>query len=82
MANARGTIVNIEAGRQPEPSQAFDPRLTVAESSSFVRCSDDTIRRGYTSGHLKIERMGARLQCVRIRQSALESWLADGARTR
>ena len=81
MDETRGAIVNFKIPQQPESVQEFDQRLTVAEAAQFVRCSDDTIRRGYTSGHLQVERLGARLQCVRIRQSALERWLTDGART-
>ena len=82
MAETPSAVVDIETARQREPAQGFDQRLTVAEAANVVRCSDDTIRRGYTSGYLQVERLGARLQGVRIRQSALNKWLADGARTR
>ena len=80
MVETRTTIVDLETARQSE-SQEVDPCLTVAEAARAVRCSDDTIRRGYWSGHLKVERLGARLQGVRIRRSALDRWLAVGART-
>ena len=78
MNETQSNIVNLE--RVPQ-GQEFDQRLTVAEAAREVRCSDDTIRRGYWSGHLEIERLGARLQGVRIRRSALDRWLSDGART-
>lgn len=74
--------MKFETARPPEPVEEVDQRLKVAEAAQIAKFSDDTIRRGYASGHLKIERMGAHLQCVRIRQSELERWLADGARTR
>jgi len=72
-------VANLETAA--EFGQKLDQRLTVAEAAREVRCSDDTIRRGYWSGHLEIERLGARLQGVRIRRSALDRWLSDGART-
>lgn len=64
-----------------ESAREMDRRLTVSEAARLVGCSDDTIRRGYWSGHLKVQRLGARLQGVRIPRSELERWLADGART-
>ena len=76
------TVVDIETGRQPAPLQGFDQRLTVADAARVSSLSEDTIRRGYISGHLKIERMGAKLQCIRIRESELDRWLTNGARTR
>lgn len=80
--NGRGsTILTSETARQPESVHDVDQRLKVGEAAKAVQCSEDTIRRGYWSGHLKVERFGARLQGVRIRQSALDRWLADGART-
>ncbi len=81
MDETRSTIVNLESARHPEPVQGIDQRLTVAEAARIVQCSEDTIRRGYWSGHLQVERLGAQLRGVRIRRSALDRWLADGART-
>ena len=81
MDEPRGSIVSFKAPQQPEPVQGFDQRLTVAEAAQIARCSEDTIRRAYTSGHLQVERLGKRLQCVRIRLSELDRWLTDGART-
>ena len=81
----RRQVVSETAGfgpvQQTGPSRDVDQRLTVAEAAREVRCSDDTIRRGYWSGHLEVERLGVRLQGVRIRRSALNRWLAKGART-
>ena len=79
MRERSNNIVNLN--RPSQAGQEGDQRLTVAEAAGVVRCSDDTIRRGYWSGHLEVERLGARLQGVRIRRSALDRWLADGART-
>jgi excisionase family DNA binding protein len=79
VAETRSSIADF--GRVPLSGQEFDQRLTVAVAARVVGCSDDTIRRGYWSGHLRVERLGARLQGVRIPRSELERWLADGART-
>lgn len=59
-----------------------DPLFTVADAAAAVRLSEDSIRRAYTAGYLKVERFGARLQCVRIRESALTQWMAAGGKTR
>lgn len=79
MRDTSSNVVNVE--RAQRSGDELDQRLTVAEAARVVRCSDDTIRRGYWSGHLEVERLGARLQGVRIRLSALDRWMADGART-
>ena len=59
-----------------------DRHLTVGQAATAVQLSEDSIRRAYTAGHLKVERFGARLQCVRVRESELNRWLASGGRTR
>lgn len=59
-----------------------DAIFTVAEAAAAVRLSEDSIRRAYTAGHLNVERFGARLQCVRIRESELNRWMAGGGKTR
>lgn len=69
--------------REPDRAPTLaDPLLTVAQAAGAVQVSEDSIRRAYTAGHLTVERFGARLQCVRIRQSALLAWLTAGGKTR
>lgn len=64
-----------------EPTLA-DQVFTVAQAAGAVQLSEDSIRRAYTAGHLKVERFGARRQGVRIRESELNRWLAAGGKTR
>ena len=71
------------SAREPDRTPTLaDPLFTVAQSATAVQVSDDSIRRAYTAGHLKVERFGARLQCVRIRQSELLAWMTAGGKTR
>jgi excisionase family DNA binding protein len=53
--------------------------LNVKEAADYVRCHEETIRRGYLSGHLKAMAFGARGRRILI--SDLENWMRNGART-
>jgi excisionase family DNA binding protein len=69
--------------REPDPVPTLaDPLFTVSQAAGAVQVSEDTVRRAYTAGHLKVERFGARLQCVRIRESELVRWMTAGGKTR
>jgi excisionase family DNA binding protein len=65
-----------------EPTELTDRRLTVTQAADQVQVSDDSIRRAYLAGHLKVERFGARLRSVRVRESELNRWMAAGGKTR
>jgi excisionase family DNA binding protein len=56
------------------------PWLTAKEAAGYVGCHEETIRRGYLSGHLKASRFGSRGR--RIHLADLDSWVRNGARTR
>ena len=76
---------DVVAFSQREPDRGptlADPLFTVAQAAAAVQVSEDTVRRAYTAGHLPVERFGARLQCVRIRSSALVAWMTAGGKTR
>jgi len=76
-------VVTFAAAGEPDPVRSLaDPLLTVTQAAATVQISEDSIRRAYTAGHLNVERFGARLQCVRIRQSELLRWMAAGGKTR
>lgn len=76
---------NVVAFSPREPDRVptlADPLFTVTQAAIAVQLSEDSIRRAYTAGHLKVERFGARLQCVRIRESELLRWMTAGGKTR
>ena len=56
-----------------------EPLLNVCEAARYVGCCEETIRRAYLSRQLPVLRFGAR--SVRIRLSALVSWLERGGKT-
>jgi len=61
--------------------QSVDRLLTVQQAAHYVPCSVQTIRRAYLVGQLAVERFGRGCGRVRIRQSALETWLRNGGKT-
>ena len=61
--------------------QPGDRLLTVQQAAHYVPCSVQTIRRAYLVGQLAVERFGRGFGRVRIRQSALETWLRNGGKT-
>jgi excisionase family DNA binding protein len=61
--------------------QTVDRFLTVQQAAHYVPCSVQTIRRAYQVGQLAVERFGRGFGRVRIRQSALETWLRNGGKT-
>jgi excisionase family DNA binding protein len=61
--------------------QTMDRLLTVQQAAHYVPCSVQTIRRAYLVGQLAVERFGRGFGRVRIRQSALETWLRNGGKT-
>jgi excisionase family DNA binding protein len=61
--------------------QIVDRLLTVQQASQYVPCSVQTIRRAYLVGQLAVERFGRGFGRVRIRRSALDSWLRNGGKT-
>jgi excisionase family DNA binding protein len=54
--------------------------MNVKQAASYAGCHEETIRRGYLSGHLKATAFGKRGR--RIHLADLEQWLRDGAKTR
>ncbi len=61
--------------RRPQPEQL----LRVKQAAGDVGCCEETIRRAYLAGQLKVERIGTR--SIRIRPSELRAWLARGGKT-
>jgi excisionase family DNA binding protein len=53
-----------------------EPLLTVQQAAAIAGCCEDSIRRAYTAGHLKVVRFGVRHK--RIRQADLEAWINQG----
>jgi excisionase family DNA binding protein len=53
--------------------------LTVTEAAEYVGCCEETIRRAYLARRLDVLRFGVRR--VRIRPSALVTWLERGGKT-
>ena len=60
-------------------SQAAEPLVTVKAAAAQIGCCEETIRRAYLAGQLKVERIGTR--SIRIRHSELQAWLARGGKT-
>ena len=57
------------------------PRLlTVREAAELANCHEETIRRAYWAGHLKVQPLGSRN--VRITEDALRAWIELGMQTR
>ena len=54
--------------------------LTVREAAARASVCEETIRRAYLCGALRIQRIGTRT--IRVRPKELDAWLAAGARTR
>jgi excisionase family DNA binding protein len=61
------------------PWKRAEPLLSVCEAARYVGCCEETIRRAYLSRQLPVLRFGAR--SVRIRLSALVTWLDHGGKT-
>ncbi len=61
--------------------RTVDRLLTVQQAAHYVPCSVQTVRRAYLVGQLAVERFGRGFGRVRIRQSALETWLRNGGKT-
>ena len=53
--------------------------LRVKQAAGDVGCCEETIRRAYLTGQLKVERIGT--SRIRIRPSELHVWLVRGGKT-
>jgi excisionase family DNA binding protein len=80
VANAVTRAVTGRAYAEADADPRSAPLLTVHEAAARVGCSEDTIRRAYTCRELKVVRFGAGR--VRVMAAAIDSWLADGGRTK
>jgi excisionase family DNA binding protein len=67
-----GEVVSTNAGP--------NPWMNAKQAAAYAGCHEETIRRGYLSGHLKATPFGTRGR--RIHLSDLEGWMRNGARTR
>jgi excisionase family DNA binding protein len=67
------------ANRLQRSGTRVEQLLTVAEAAQCVGCCEETIRRAYLARQLDVLRFGARR--VRIRASALTTWLERGGKT-
>jgi len=56
------------------------PWMNAKQAAAYAGCHEETIRRGYLSGHLKATPFGARGR--RILMTDLENWMLNGARWR
>jgi excisionase family DNA binding protein len=54
----------------------IESRLTVGHAAKIANVHEETIRRAYLRGELRVERIG---RAIRIKPSELERWLARGA---
>ena len=53
--------------------------LRVKQAAEEFGCCEETLRRAYLAGQLKVERIGTR--SIRIRPSELHVWLVRGGKT-
>lgn len=58
----------------------WDELLTVKEAAERIKCHEETIRRAYRCGALRVLQFGAR--GVRVGRSDLEAWIRAGMPTR
>ena len=61
-------------------SRSLPRLLTVREAAASVNCHEETIRRAYWAGHLKVRRFGSRN--LRISEDDLHAWIEQGMQTR
>ena len=72
-------LLNATVALSESPWRRAEPLLNVSEAARYVGCCEETIRRAYLSRQLQVLRFGARN--VRIRLSALVTWLEHGGKT-
>jgi excisionase family DNA binding protein len=72
----------VKRDRTPpgERKETLREVLTVREAAAYAGCHEETIRRAYSSGQLRVQRFGER--GWRVRRHDLDDWLDRGARTR
>ena len=66
--------------RTPRPGSLPGRLLTATEVAEFIGCHEETVRRAYLRGLLKVQRFGVRGR--RFRPEDVADWIARGAPTR
>ena len=61
-------------------SRSLPRLLTVREAAAYANCHEETIRRAYWAGHLKVQPFGSRN--LRISEDDLHTWIKQGMQTR